>query len=71
VILYFINSMLVRLGVIVAFTILFAAALTLVTQAKRVEVFAATSAYVILRLFSHALSPLLPFYFLFFDFPER
>jgi hypothetical protein len=63
--------MLARLGVIVAFTVLFAAALMLVTQAKRVEVFAATSAYVILRLFSHTLSLLAPFLFLFFVFPER
>jgi hypothetical protein len=35
-----------RLGILTGFTALFALCLTLITGAKRVEVFAATSAYV-------------------------
>jgi hypothetical protein len=74
VILYFIKSTLVRLGVIVAFTVLFAVALMLVTQAKRVEVFAATSAYVVLHfvIFSHATFYLsLPRSLVIFDFRKE
>ena len=43
-ILYFINDMPVRLGVVAAFTALFALALALMTRASRPEIFAATTA---------------------------
>jgi len=46
VILYFVSSLLARLGIVVAFTALFSFALALITQAKRIEIFAATSALV-------------------------
>ena len=42
--LYCISSMPVRLGVVAAFTTVFAMALALLTTARRVEIFAATSA---------------------------
>ncbi|KAE8453800.1 hypothetical protein EG329_009312 [Mollisiaceae sp. DMI_Dod_QoI] len=45
ILLYFISSMNARLGVLAGFTALFALCLALVTGAKRVEVFAATSAF--------------------------
>jgi len=44
VVLYFVSSIVARLGILVAFTAIFSLCLTLVTQAKRVEIFAATSA---------------------------
>jgi hypothetical protein len=44
VILYFVNNTVVRLGVTVAFTAMFSICLILLTQAKRIEIFAATSA---------------------------
>ena len=46
VVLYCVKDMLVRLGMVALFTVLFSLALVLVTKAKRVEVFAATAAYV-------------------------
>ena len=42
--------MLLRLGMIALFKVLFSLALVLVTKAKRVEVFAATAAFVTLSL---------------------
>ncbi|CZR67079.1 uncharacterized protein PAC_16978 [Phialocephala subalpina] len=45
VILYFVNNAVVRLGIVVAFTAVFSITLLLITQAKRAEVFAATSAF--------------------------
>ncbi|TVY84391.1 hypothetical protein LSUE1_G001840 [Lachnellula suecica] len=45
VILYLVSSMAARLGILVFFTALFALSLALVTGAKRVEIFAATSAF--------------------------
>ncbi len=46
-ILYFIRSPLARLGSIVAFTLLFSAVLSLVARARRVDCFAASTAYVL------------------------
>ncbi|MCJ1246402.1 hypothetical protein MMC30_003609 [Trapelia coarctata] len=45
VILYLVSSMVARLGIVVGFTAVFSLCLTLVTQARRVEIFAATSAF--------------------------
>lgn len=45
VVLYFVTNMLVRLGLTVAFTAMFSCCLALVSRAKRVEIFAASSAY--------------------------
>ncbi|PMD64443.1 uncharacterized protein K444DRAFT_520979 [Hyaloscypha bicolor E] len=45
VILYFVTDTIARLGITVAFTVLFSVALMLVTQARRIEIFAATSAF--------------------------
>lgn len=42
--LYFVDNVLVRLGIIAAFTQVFSLVLILVTSAKKVEVFAATAA---------------------------
>jgi hypothetical protein len=44
VILYLVSSMAARLGIVVLFTALFALSLAVFTGAKRVEIFAATSA---------------------------
>ena len=44
VILYFVADMLTRLAIVVGFTGVFALCLTLTTRARRVEIFAATSA---------------------------
>jgi hypothetical protein len=44
VILYFITNAIVRLGIVVAFTATFSICLILLTNAKRIEIFAATSA---------------------------
>ncbi len=46
VILYFVRSNLVRLGLSVAFTGIFSCSLAIMTGARRVEIFAATSAWV-------------------------
>lgn len=46
IVLYFVSSMLARLAILVAFTACFALCLSLVTQARKVEIFTATSAYV-------------------------
>ncbi|PMD53448.1 uncharacterized protein K444DRAFT_668062 [Hyaloscypha bicolor E] len=43
-VLYFVNSMLARLGIVAAFTMLFSLTLTLVTNARKAEVFAGTAA---------------------------
>jgi hypothetical protein len=48
--LYFVNNMLARLGIIAALTQLFSLTLVLVTNARKVEMFAATAAYVLLPL---------------------
>ncbi|KAH8798137.1 hypothetical protein F5882DRAFT_395221 [Hyaloscypha sp. PMI_1271] len=45
IILYFITNTVVQLGVAVAFTATFSICLILLTQAKRIEIFAATSAF--------------------------
>jgi len=45
VILYFVTNASARLGIVVAFTAAFSICLTVLTQAKRVEIFAATSAF--------------------------
>jgi hypothetical protein len=42
--LYFVNSTLIRLGLTIVFTAVFSCALALMTQARRVEIFAASSA---------------------------
>lgn len=42
--LYFVQSLIVRLGVLMAFTTIFAVVLVVVVQARRVEIFAATTA---------------------------
>lgn len=42
--LYFVNNMLVRLGIVAAFTQVFSLVLILATNARKVEVFAATAA---------------------------
>lgn len=47
VVLYCVKNMLMRLGMVALFTVLFSLALVLVTKAKRIEVFAATAAYVL------------------------
>lgn len=44
--LYFVSSMEARLGILTGFTTLFAICLKLVTGSRKIEVFAATSAYV-------------------------
>ncbi len=44
--LYFVQNTLDRIGVLVAFTIAFALALALFTNATRLEIFATTSGYV-------------------------
>lgn len=44
VVLYFVSNLLVRLGIVAAFTALFSLALALITQARRIEIFAGTSA---------------------------
>lgn len=45
VVLYFVTNMLVRLGLTVVFTAMFSCCLALVSRAKRVEIFAASSTY--------------------------
>jgi hypothetical protein len=47
VVLAFVRNMTARLGAVCAFTAIFIVCLSLVTEAKRVENFAATAAYVI------------------------
>lgn len=44
VVLYFVTSMAVRLGIVAAFTAIFSLVLALITKGRRVEVFAATAA---------------------------
>lgn len=56
-VLYFIKNMLVRIGLLVLFTAVFAAALALFTNARKIEIFSAIAAYV-LRLF-RAIIPVL------------
>ena len=46
VVLSFVRNMKARLGIISAFTAVFSVSLSLVTEGKRVEIFAATAAYV-------------------------
>jgi len=45
VVLYFVSNMSIRLGVVAAFTAVFALTLALMTRARRVEIFAATTAF--------------------------
>jgi len=49
--LYFIHNMLARLGAIMAFSALFSFTLAIFTTAKRIEIFAATAAYVLILSF--------------------
>lgn len=44
IVLYFVKNTLTRLGIVVIFTTLFSATLTIFTSARRVEVFASTAA---------------------------
>jgi hypothetical protein len=44
VVLYVINSMRIRLGLVCVFTLIFSFVLALATKARRVEIFAATAA---------------------------
>lgn len=44
IVLYFVKDTIKRLGVAIVFTSLFAAALTLSTSARRIEIFASTAA---------------------------
>lgn len=44
-VLYFVKSMLNRIGLVVVFTSVFAAALAIFTNAKRIEIFSATAAF--------------------------
>jgi len=44
--LYFVNNMIDRLGVLLAYSGLFSICLAIFTTARRVEIFAATAAYV-------------------------
>ncbi|KAI0517497.1 hypothetical protein F5B22DRAFT_603218 [Xylaria bambusicola] len=44
-VLYFVKSMLNRIGLVVVFTSIFAAALAIFTNAKRIEIFSATAAF--------------------------
>ena len=48
--LYYIHNSLARIGAIIAFTFLFSVVLTLITNAKRVECFAAASAFAALQV---------------------
>jgi hypothetical protein len=43
--LYFVNSMIHRIGLVIVFTTVFSVALALFTGAKKVEVFSATAAF--------------------------
>jgi len=43
-VLYFVNKMLVRIGLIILFTAIFSLSLALFTEAKKVEIFSATAA---------------------------
>ncbi|KAH8600166.1 hypothetical protein B0O99DRAFT_682613 [Bisporella sp. PMI_857] len=45
IVLYSVREMLIRLGMIALFTVLFALALMVTTEAKRIEIFAATAAF--------------------------
>ncbi|PQE07040.1 ATP synthase subunit gamma protein [Rutstroemia sp. NJR-2017a BBW] len=45
IVLYSVHEMLVRLGIIAMFTVVFALALMVTTNAKRVEIFAATAGF--------------------------
>ena len=44
-VLYFVTSVLTRLGIVAGFTVCFSLVLSLVTEARRVEIFAATAAF--------------------------
>jgi len=46
IILYFVDNIRARLGIVAAFLAVFSLTLALVTEAKRVEIFAATAGYV-------------------------
>lgn len=50
IVLYFIKPMGARLGVVGAFTVVFATSILLLTNSRRVEVYGATAAYVSPRL---------------------
>ncbi len=45
--LYFVHNMLARLGAIMTFSVLFSFTLAIFTRATRIEIFAATAAYVV------------------------
>lgn len=44
-VLYFVNSMLIRIGLVILFTTIFSVALALFTGAKKIEIFSATAAF--------------------------
>jgi hypothetical protein len=50
VVLYCVKNMWVRLGLVAMFTVLFSLVLSLIAPAKRIEVFAATAAFVLFYL---------------------
>jgi hypothetical protein len=50
VVLFCVGSMKARLGLVALFTIIFTMSLTILTSAKKAEIFAATSTYVLLNL---------------------
>ena len=51
-VLYFVNRMIVRIGLIILFTALFSVTLAVFTAARKVEIFSATAAYVIYNIIS-------------------
>ena len=42
---YFVQNMVHRIGLVIVFTVIFSAALTVLTGAKRIEIFSATAAF--------------------------
>ena len=50
--LYFVNRMIVRIGLVILFTALFSVTLAVFTAARKVEIFSATAAYVISNFIS-------------------
>lgn len=48
--LYFVKRMIVRIGLVILFTFMFSIAIAIFTAARKVEIFSATAAYVILNI---------------------
>ena len=44
-VLYFVRNTVYRIGLVIVFTVVFSAALTVLTGAKRIEIFSATAAF--------------------------